>query len=76
MQADTGCLEHLEIMPSTLATERANDPSSGLLNHQLALEGVALLLARIKPALMVLGTLNRSFGNIDDYHRWLAKASD
>lgn len=54
---DAGGLKQLEIMSSSLAKEHANNVSSGLLNHQLALEGMALFLARVKPALMMLRAL-------------------
>jgi len=74
VKVNTRGSKQLEVMPSSFAEKGADNLSSGLLNHQLAFEGVPLLLARVEPALVPLGTLNRGFGDIDHDHISSAKA--
>ncbi len=65
----------LEVVSSSFAKESANDLPTVPLQHNLTLEGVLFLFARIELALTPLGALNWRFSHIHYYYLRFAKSS-
>jgi hypothetical protein len=68
-------LIQLEVVSSSRAKKRANDLPTIQIQHNLTLERVSFLFARVELVLPTLRTLNRRFADIH-YHHWrFAKSS-
>jgi hypothetical protein len=74
MKVNARGFEQLEVMLPPFAKEGTDHLLSVSVNHQLALQRVAFLFARIERPLATFGALNWGFGDIDDDHSWSAEA--